>query len=47
MFGQSSLRQFVIGLVNSMSDEMVEIYQNEELNELEKYFNYVVYDDTK
>jgi len=47
MFGQTSLRQFVIGLVNSMSDEMVEIYQNEELNELEKYFNYVVYDDTK
>ena len=47
MFGQSSLRQFVIDMVNSMSDEMVEIYQNEELNELEKYFNYVVYDDTK
>ena len=47
MFGQTSLRQFVIGLVNSMSDEMVEIYQNEELNELEKYFNFIEYDDTK
>ena len=46
MFGQSSLRRFVIDIVNSMSDEMVEIYQNEDLNELERYFNYIEYDDT-
>lgn len=45
MFGQASLRKFVIDMVNSMSDEMVEIYQNEDTNELEKYFNYVEYDD--
>lgn len=46
MFGQSSLRRFVIDMVNSMSEEMVEIYQNEDLNELEKYFNYIEYDDS-
>lgn len=46
MFGQTSLRKFVIDVVNSMSDEMVEVYQNEDLNELEKYFNYIEYDDT-
>ncbi len=46
MFGQTSLRKFVIDMVNSMSEEMVEIYQNEDLNELEKYFNYIEYDDT-
>lgn len=47
MFGQSSLRKFVIDVVNSMSEEMVEVYQNEDLNELEKYFNYIEYDDSK
>ena len=46
MFGQTSLRKFVIDMVGSMSDEMVEIYQNEDLNELEKYFNYIEYNDT-
>lgn len=47
MFGQSSLRKFLIDVVNSMSNEMIEIYQNEDLNEVEKYFNYVEYDDEK
>ena len=47
MFGQNSLRRFVIELVNAMSDEMVEIYQNEDLNELEEYFNYIEYVDYK
>ena len=47
MFGQASLRQFVIDLVDSLSDEMVDVYQNDEINELEKYFNYIEYDDTK
>jgi len=46
MFGQTSLRKFVIDVVNSMSEEMVVIYQNEYLNELEKYFNFIEYDDT-
>lgn len=46
MFGQTSLRKFVIGMVNSMSDEMIEVYQNEDLNELERYFNFIEYDDT-
>ncbi|WP_297281685.1 metallophosphoesterase [uncultured Anaerococcus sp.] len=46
MFGQTSLRRFVIDVVNSMNEEMVEIYQNEDLNELERYFNYIEYDDT-
>ncbi len=46
MFGQTSLRRFVIDVINSMSEEMVEVYQNEDLNELEKYFNFIEYDDT-
>ena len=45
MFGQTSLRRFVIDMVNSMNEEMVEIYQNEDLNELERYFNYIEYVD--
>lgn len=45
MFGQTSLRAFVIGVVNSISDEMVEIYQNEDLNEVEQYFNFIEYSD--
>lgn len=46
MFGQASLRYFVLGLIGEINQEMTSIYQNANLNELDHYFNYIEYDDT-
>ena len=47
MFGQASLRYFVLGLIGEINQEMTSIYQNANLNELDHYFNFIEYDDTK
>ncbi|MDO5047890.1 MAG: metallophosphoesterase [Anaerococcus sp.] len=44
MFGQKSLRKFLLGLIGEINDDMSTIYQNANLNELDHYFNYVEYD---
>lgn len=45
MFGTESLRKYIIDLIMSMSNEVTDYYQNEDLNELEHYFNYIEYDE--
>lgn len=45
MFGTESLRKYTIDLIMSMSNEVTKYYQNEDLNELEHYFNYIEYDE--
>ncbi|WP_308655058.1 metallophosphoesterase [uncultured Anaerococcus sp.] len=46
-FGQKSLRVFILALIGEMNEEMTTIYQNADLNEIDHYFNYIEYDDTK
>lgn len=46
-FGQKSLRVFILALIGEMNEEMTTIYQNANLNEIDHYFNYIEYDDTK
>ncbi|MCI7239358.1 MAG: metallophosphoesterase [Anaerococcus sp.] len=45
IFGQKSLRKFLLGLIGEMNNEMSSIYQNANLNELDHYFNYIEYDE--
>lgn len=47
MFGTRSLRQYAIKLVESMSNELVDQYENEDFNELDHYFNYIEYKSNK
>ena len=46
-FGQKSLRVFILALIGEMNEGMTTIYQNADLNEIDHYFNYIEYDDTK
>ena len=47
MFGQKSLRKFITDMIGEMNDEMAEIYQNDDGNELDYYFNYIEYDESE
>lgn len=47
MFGTGSLRKYTIDLIMSMSNEVIDRYQNEDFNELDHYFNYVEYDESE
>ncbi|MDD7305776.1 MAG: metallophosphoesterase [Peptoniphilaceae bacterium] len=47
MFGTKSLRKYIIDLIMSMSNEVIDRYQNEDFNELDHYFNYIEYDESK
>lgn len=47
MFGQGSLRYFILGLIGEINQEITTIYQNPDLNEVDHYFNYIEYDDRK
>lgn len=44
-FGTGSLRDYVINLIMSMSNELTNHYQNEDFNQLDHYFNYIEYDE--
>jgi 3',5'-cyclic AMP phosphodiesterase CpdA len=41
MFGTRSLRKYVISLVEFMNNDILDLYENEDYNELEHYFTYV------
>lgn len=47
MFGTQSLRKFIIDLILTMSNEVIDRYQNEDFNELDQYFNYIEYDESQ
>lgn len=47
VFGQASFRVFILALIGEMNEEMTTIYQNADLNEVDHYFNYIEYDDSK
>ncbi len=45
MFGQRSLRKFITDMIGEMSEDMAKIYQNDQDNDVDYYFNYIEYDD--
>ena len=45
MLGRANLRSYIIDLVKSINNEVIETYENEDLNEREHYFSYVEYED--
>lgn len=45
MLGRANLRSYIIDLVKSINREVVETYENEDLNERDHYFAYVEYED--
>lgn len=45
MFGQKSLRKFIIDMVGEMNEDMAKIYQNDTDNDIDLYFNYIEFDD--
>lgn len=45
MFGQKSLRKFITDMIGEMSEDMAKIYQNDQDNDVDYYFNYIEYDD--
>lgn len=47
MFARRSLRKFITEMIGEMSEDMAKIYQNDEANELDYYFNYIEYDDSE
>lgn len=47
MFGRANLRSYIIDLVKSINNEVIETYENEDLNERDHYFSYVEYEDEK
>lgn len=47
MFGTASLRKYAVDLIEAMSNEVINQYENEDFNELEHYFNYVEYDESE
>lgn len=47
MLGRANLRSYIIDLVKSINQEVVDTYENEDLNERDNYFAYVEYEDKK
>ncbi|MDY3006151.1 metallophosphoesterase [Anaerococcus porci] len=47
ILGRANLRSYIIDLVKSINSEVIETYENEDLNERDHYFAYVEYDDKK
>ena len=45
MLGRANLRSYIIDLVKSINNEVIETYENEDLNERDHYFSYVEYED--
>ena len=45
MFGQRSLRKFITDMIGEMSEDMAKIYQNDQDNDVDYYFNYIEYED--
>ena len=45
MLGRANLRSYIVDLVKSINNEVVETYENEDLNERDHYFSYVEYED--
>lgn len=45
MLGRANLRSYIIDLVKSINKEVIETYENEDLNERDHYFSYVEYED--
>lgn len=45
ILGRANLRSYIIDLVKSINNEVIETYENEDLNERDHYFSYVEYED--
>lgn len=45
ILGRANLRSYIIDLVKSINREVIETYENEDLNERDHYFSYVEYED--
>ncbi|EGC84744.1 hypothetical protein [Anaerococcus hydrogenalis] len=45
MLGRANLRSYIVDLVKSINNEVIETYENEDLNERDHYFSYVEYED--
>ena len=46
MFGQKSMRKFIIDMISEMNEDMAKIYQNDTDNDIDYYFNYIEFHDS-
>lgn len=46
MFGQKSLRKFIVDMIGEMNEDMAKIYQNDTDNDIDFYFNYIEFHDS-
>ncbi|WP_296114200.1 metallophosphoesterase [uncultured Anaerococcus sp.] len=46
MFGQRSLRKFITDMIGEMNEDMAKIYQNDNDNDMDYYFNYIEFHDS-
>ena len=46
MFGQKSLRKFITDMIGEMNEDMAKIYQNDNDNDMDYYFNYIEFHDS-